>query len=270
MTKQFTDLVRRSPLVAYFVLVFGIEWLLVPLALTSLVPPLVALLLGSWLPNGVGVLVTAATGGSAGLRRLLERVRLWRIGHRWYVIALCLPTTTAGLAIGIGLLSGIGAPEPAGSSYLLPIFLGAVFTGALGEELGWRGTALPHLLARWNALASNLILGILWGLYHLPSFLLAGMPLHDAPLVAFMVASIGITTLMTWTFNRTAGSLIPVFLYHFAFNFLGNATGIFGDATLVWLWAGILGAVAMAVIALEWARFTQPAASVSGDVWQTA
>ncbi len=64
---------------------------------------------------------------------------------------------------------------------------------------------------------------------HLPSFLLSGLPLQDMPPVAFMEACLGLNLLVTWTFNHTGGSLIPVFLYHVAFNFIGNATGIFND-----------------------------------------
>jgi uncharacterized protein len=130
----------------------------------------------------------------------------------------------------------------------------------MGEELGWRGTALPRLQARWNPLTSSLILGILWGIYHLPSFFLSGLPLNDVPFIPFMIACLAITILVTWVFNRTGGSLILVFLFHFAFNFIGNATGIFGFPALFWWFAVLIMAAALVVIALDWKRFTQPAA----------
>lgn len=259
MIVWFTDKVKRSPLVAYFVLVFGLEWLVALLVLSSLVPPMIALLIGSWLPNGIGLLVTGIAGGRAGLRELFSKAVLWRIGLDWYVIALFVPTAMAFLAIGLYMFFGSAVSGFAPASQLLPIVLIAVFTGAMGEELGWRGTALPRLQARWNALISSLILGVLWGLYHLPSFLLSGLPLHNLPLVAFMVAALGITILISWTYNRTDGSLITVFLYHFAFNFIGNAAGIFSNPALFWLLAGICGVAAIAVIASDWDRFTRPA-----------
>jgi membrane protease YdiL (CAAX protease family) len=263
----FTDWVKRSTLVAYFVLVFGIEWLLV-FILSSLVPPMIALLIGSWLPNGVGLLVTGVAGGRAGLRELFSKVVLWRIGLKWYAIALFVPITMAFLAIGLYMLFGNAVvPDFASASQLLLIVLLAVFTGAMGEELGWRGTALPRLQTRWNALISSLILGVLWGLYHLPSFLLSGLPLQNLPLIPFMVAALGMTILISWTFNHTGGSLITVFLYHFAFNFIGNATGIFGVPALLWLLAGICSVVAIAVIALDWTRFTRPATASTEDIW---
>lgn len=266
MITWFTDWIKRSPLVAYFVLVFGIEWLLV-FILSSLLPPMIALLIGSWLPNSVGLLVTGVAGGQAGLRELFSKVVLWRISLKWYVIALFVPITIAFLAIRLYMLIGNPLPDFAPANQLLLIILIAVFTGAMGEELGWRGTALPRLQARWNALISSLILGVLWGLYHLPSFLLSGLPLQNLPLLPFMLGALGISILISWTFNQTCGSLITVFIYHFAFNFIGNATGIFVVPELFWLFAGICSLVAIAVITLDWTSFTRPATASTEGVW---
>jgi membrane protease YdiL (CAAX protease family) len=266
MTKWFTDWVRRSTLVAYFALVFCIEWLLV-FILPSLVPPMIALLIGSWLPNVVAVFVTGVAGGKEGLRELFSKVVLWRIDIRWYAIALSVPMAMGFLAIGLYRLFGNAVPDFAPASQLLPIVLIAVFTGAMGEELGWRGSALPRLQARWNALIASLVLGVLWGLYHLPSFLLSGMPQQNLPLIAFMVASLGLTILISWTFNHTGGSLIPVFLYHFAFNLMLNVTGILGNPALFWLLAVIGSVMAIAVIALDWDRFTRLETASAEGVW---
>lgn len=259
MTSWFTNWAKRSPLIAFFALVFSIEWLLVLvlLLLPSLVPPLVALLIGSWLPNGIGLLVTGVGGGRAGLRELLGRVILWRISLKWYAIASFVPAVVAVLAIGLYALFGNVVPDFASADMLLPLILLAVFTGATGEELGWRGTALPRLQSRLNVLTSSLVLGVLWGLYHVPSFFLSGMPLENAPLITFMVGAVGINVLISWIFNHTGGSLIMMFLFHFALNFMGNVTGIFsGPALFGWL-AGIYCVVAIAIIILDWRLFTR-------------
>jgi membrane protease YdiL (CAAX protease family) len=266
MINWFADWVKRSTLVAYFVLVFGLEWLFF-LLLSRLVPPMVALMIGSWLPNAVGLLVVGVADGRAGLRELFSKVVLWRVDLKWYAVALSAPIAMTFVAIGLYTVLGYAAPDAPPASQLLPIALGAVFTGAMGEELGWRGTALPRLQARWNALTSNLILGVLWGLYHIPAFLLSGLPLKDMPLIPFMVAALGLTTLITWTFNRTGGSLIPGFLYHCAFNFIGNATGAFGVPALLWVLAAICGVTAVAVIALDWARFSRPLIASREGIW---
>lgn len=192
---------------AYFVLVFSIEWVLV-ITLSGNTPPILALLIGSWLPDCVGVLVTGISAGRSGLRELISKVTLWRISFHWYVIAILLPVAMAWIAVGLLMIINHNLPNFAPASQLFLVFFGAVFTGALGEELGWRGTALPRLQAHWNPLTSSLILGFLWGLYHLPSFLLSSLPLKNAPLIPFMISALGLTILVTWTFNHTKGSLI--------------------------------------------------------------
>ena len=259
MTSWFTNWIERSPLIAFFVLVFGIQWLLVLalLILPSLVPPLVALVVGSWLPNGIGLLVTGVTDGRPGLRELFGRVVRWRISIKWYAIASFVPAAVALLAIGLWALLGNAVPDFASADMLLPLILLAVFTGATGEELGWRGTALPRLQARWNVLTSSLVLGVLWGLYHLPSFFLSGMPLENAPLITFMVGTVGINVFISWIFNHTGRSLIMMFLFHFALNFTGNVTGIYSTPALFGLLAAIYCVVAVAVIVLDWTLFTQ-------------
>ena len=80
-----------------------------------------------------------------------------------------------------------------------------------------------------------------------------------------MVAAVGITILISWTFNHTDGSLIAVFLYHSAFNFIGNFAGVFGNPALFWVLAGICSIVAIAVIAFDWDRFTRPAIASTED-----
>jgi hypothetical protein len=150
------------------------------------------------------------------------------------------------------------------------MLLTAVLTGALGEELGWRGVGLPGLQSLWNPLVAGLILGLIWGLYHLPAFFLPGLPQPNPPMVSFLVAAIGISILISWAFNRTGGSLIPVFLCHFSFNLVGNVTGIFGAPSLFGLWAGICSAVAMSVVAFDWGLFSRPAiSSPTEGVWTT-
>jgi hypothetical protein len=76
------------------------------------------------------------------------------------------------------------------------------------------------------------------------------------PANSVLVAALGITFLVSWMFNHTSGSLITVFLYHFAFNFIGNATGIFGNPALAWLFTGICIVVDIMAILLDWVRFT--------------
>jgi membrane protease YdiL (CAAX protease family) len=243
--------VKQSPLIAYFVLVFGFVWLIFYI-FNGRVSPMIILLIGSWLPNIVGLFVTGLVSGWSEIKDLGKRVILWRIGFKWYVIALIVPVFSAVLAIRLNNWINGSSPEFSRVSQLFPILIIALFTGALGEELGWRGAALPLLQERWNALISSLIRG----LYHLPAILVAGLPQHSSPFLPFMLAGLALTVFITWTFNHTLGSLIPVFLYPFAFNFIANFTGIFGVPSIVRMWAGIVSIGAIAVIIVDWFQFT--------------
>ena len=262
----FRSWIRRSPIVAYFVMVFGIEWLLV-FALSSLIPPMIALLIGSWLPNIVGVFITGMAGGRKGLAEMASKIVLWRISFKWYVMAALLPLAIPFLSRWIYKLMGNPVPGVVPLDQIPFLLFVSIFTGAMGEELGWRGTALPRLQARWNALISSLILGVLWGLYHLPSFLISGLPLQDAPLIPFMLGALGLTVFVSWTFNHTRGSLIAVFLYHFAFNFAINAAGIPSDSSLFWLLGCVCLFVASLVVILDWTHFTRKMTASTEDTW---
>ena len=93
-------------------------------------------------------------------------------------------------------------------------FVSLFLRGALGEELGLRGFALPRLQERLSSFRASLIIGVFWGAWHLP-VLIGREPLSIA---AFALLSIGLSMLFTWLFNGSGGSLIPVLLFHAAQN----------------------------------------------------
>ena len=95
-----------------------------------------------------------------------------------------------------------------------------LFQGATGEEAGWRGFALPRLQNRVGAIKASLILGLLWGFWHLPLWLTSGLSGSDllVYILVFNVAIISLTFLMTWVANRVPNSLVPAVILHFCFN----------------------------------------------------
>ena len=122
---------------------------------------------------------------------------------------------------------------------------GAVSGWAAGEELGWRGFALPRLQQHRNALDASILLGLVWGLWHLPLYFVLGtgqsamLSAGTSPAFAiggFLGWTIGLSVLFTWLFNQTGGSLIVVILFHAAVNlaaFLPTAVGSGGAASLL-------------------------------------
>ncbi|MFB0537313.1 MAG: type II CAAX prenyl endopeptidase Rce1 family protein, partial [Anaerolineae bacterium] len=97
--------------------------------------------------------------------------------------------------------------------FVVPFFLVDVLTN--GEEIGWRGYVLPRLQARFSALVSSLILGVVWGLWHLPRFWVAG---DTESFALATLHNIAMAVLFTWVYNNTNGSLLMVTLFHAAIN----------------------------------------------------
>ena len=123
-----------------------------------------------------------------------------------------------------------------------------LFVLVVGEELGWRGYALPLLLEKRSPLTASVILGVVWGLWHLPTFLVPGTPQYGLPLTAFVLLTIEYSILMTWVFLHTLGSVLIATLFHGAINlsqglFLGGMDG----ASRYWLLSIVYGVAALIV-----------------------
>ena len=232
---------KRYSLVAFFLLAFAIAWgFWIPAALAARgmlsfpFPATLAGVLGAWGPSLAGIIVTAAFDGKAGLRTLFKRLAVWRAGFQWYLFVLTWPAVLSLLTSGIAMLLGSPAPDfahplvtteypappeafGAGFLPLLPmVFVIQVFGSSLGEELGWRGFAVPRLQARQSALLSSLILGIVWGLWHLPRNWTPGVP-FDVVSLGWLVLGLALNAVLyTWVFNNTRGSLVPMILFHTA------------------------------------------------------
>ncbi len=230
--------VRNKELLLYFILVFAWIWgiaaflFLLPNLSNAIFGPMSGsnplFILAVWGPNIVALTLTALFYGKRGVLNLLRKYTIWKVPIGWYLFILVgLPAVglAAALLAGtfstsiIGLWNGQTIPR------LLPMLLNLLITGALGEELGWRGFALPRLLQKWNALTASLILGALWGLWHLPAFLAAGTPQSGLSLPAFVLGAIVLSSLTTWVFIHTNGSLLLCALIHFMANFSLSALG---------------------------------------------
>jgi membrane protease YdiL (CAAX protease family) len=145
--------VRKHRLIAFFVLAYLLTWWIYPLLkFSSLLG-----IFGLFGPALAAIIMAAVTEGKAGVKALLSRVVLWRAGVQWYVIALGLPTLLALATAALGYL--LGASEFIQAGVLTPIEL-VLFVLVVGEELGWRGYALPLLLEKRSALTASLILGV--------------------------------------------------------------------------------------------------------------
>ena len=249
----------------FFALAFGISWALwVPAALFGSRSTLLVVLAGAFGPTLAALLRTALHDGRRGLKRLLGRLPSWRVGAGWYLVML-LGTAAVGF-LTILPYPLFGGPPVSFSPAVPPAFLPVVFLvsllfgGPLNEEAGWRGYTLPRLQSEKSALSSSLILGLVWGLWHLPLFFVGGTSQSGWPFVPFVLWTVALSVLLAWVYNNTGGSLLLAVLAHGAVNFTaGFLFPIFPaagaeDATPFLLYAALLGVAAVAVVLLAGPR----------------
>jgi membrane protease YdiL (CAAX protease family) len=208
--------------------------------------------LWSLLPGTLAVAV--ATGGLPAVRDLARRVVRWRVAPAWYVVALGLPALLA--SAGTGVLLALGGTSQVGVSMTtgeaLSYFLIGIPLFVLTEELAWRGFALPRLQALMPALPASLALGVVWALWHVPTFLLPSQGVSAVPYEAFAVFVLAQSVLTTWLFNRTGGSVLIAGLFHAASDAVYSGAGVIGgDGRLFWLVTALGCAAAVGVVAWE-------------------
>jgi membrane protease YdiL (CAAX protease family) len=216
-------LIRGHPMASFLLLIFTLTWVLqIPwIASTEgWLPfefPFPLLFVMGWMPGIAAVIVTGATSGKAGVRSLLGRVLIWRVGFKWYLFPIFGSAALWIAALALDpLLGGAGLQLPAFSVELL---LGATITLVLiflinSEEIAWRGFAMPRLQAHHSALAASLFLGVFEGLFHLPYFFRPSSDQAAAGLPVFMIGTLAGAVIFTCLFNNTRGSVLLVMLFH--------------------------------------------------------
>lgn len=258
-------LVQRYPLVAFFALAHAGVLSLALLARISLGFGFLAL----FTPAAAALIITACVEGRAGVRALLARATIWRVGPHWYLIALGLPAVLSLGASGLSL--ALGAPADVRFSELSALTL-LLFVLVIGEELGWRGFALPRLQARYGPLGASAILGTLWATWHLPNQLIPGLEHYGDGFPAFALYVLPMTVLFTWLANRTGGSVLLAWLFHGAINGLIFVNHALDIVERWWLSAAVYGLAALLVIiAGGLGRIAQtPAPAVDSEVGSVA
>jgi len=233
---------KRGSVWLFFMLTFAFTWAVFLLASAAsrvnLLPPfpesptILIAYVATYSPTIVAFLLTFAYAGKRGVKQLISRA----FGRRaliekkiWYLPTIFLWPAISGLALILTIPFGGSMPET--SLFFQPLFIPLVFlvsllSAPMAEEFGWRGYALDRLQARWNALFSSLILGIIWGGWHLPSYLVSGTSQFQnlqkygmIELVFFFMAIIGTSILFTWVYNNTKGSLLIMIIFHTFTNF---------------------------------------------------
>ena len=257
--------IKRYPLLSMYLVMFTLAWsIMIPQALYTqgiLSAPLPGFLeiLTGWAPGIAAIVVSAVVAGRAGVRDLLGRFLIWRVGVQWYLIGLFLLAFLIlggiGLHVAFGgempLIPAAGAPAwDIALTFVLFVILGFLINT---EEVAWRGFALPRLQVRYGALLAALLITVPEVLLHVPLYWIEGSFIQTVGVGWFSAFSVAAVIIYVYVFNRTQGSLLIVTLLHTSQNAWSNllsdnsARPFYFTVVLTWI-------LALALISLTTGR----------------
>jgi hypothetical protein len=206
---------------------FGLAWglvgllILFPEPLTAVFGELSAknplFILAVYSPAIAAFTLVIHHGGLPGLRRYLSRLLLWKVHPGW--VAFIIFGIPALYYAGAALKGNLWTePFPFSSWYeVIPALAFMLVLGPV-EEFGWRGLALPLLQQRYAPVWAGLILGLIWGIWHLPAFFLSGTPQSAWPFFPFLIGAVAVGVIVTPLFNASGGSILLPLLVHWQLN----------------------------------------------------
>lgn len=241
-------------LAAYFILAYLISWAIaIPLALAKqglirqVFPPWFHYLV-AYGPMLSALIVTSATQGRQGLKAIGARIVQWQVGIQWWLAALSpvLIGVLVVLVMNLMRVQKISLSDLGAVQFLPPLGgIGAlllwILTFGFGEEIGWRGYALPRLQKDHNALNATLILTLFWALWHLPQFFYLFDP---AIAIGWFIGLLAGAIVFTWLLNSAEGSILVVAIFHGSFNYVtassagsGLLAAVVSTVVMVWAFA---------------------------------
>lgn len=229
------NLAKKHTLPFFFVLAVGLTWIFMitdALGSHGILPfrlPLPLMVVMGYMPTLAAVLVAGWTEGREGIRTLFRKLFTIRVGLRWYLFAIFGMVGVYAFSIGLYNLmhhdAGLSlfserlpqAPSWQVALMVIPMFIAIGIVN--GEELAWRGFAMPRLQKKYNALTASIIMGLIWSLFHLPLFFtMTGSSQTGMPFWSFTLSTVSLSILFTWMLNNTRGSVFLAYLFHAAQN----------------------------------------------------
>lgn len=283
VSSALSDRIQRHRIASFFVLAFAITWSLdATVLLLEMEPSWTRWIISGFLsalgPALAAGIVLYVSGDS--LREWLNRVVRWRVHPKWYAAAIGIPVI---VALGSGAVAQVlGSPVDFSGFAFDPITLGigiilGTTIGGGQEELGWRGFAQPELQERYGGLWAAVIIGVLWGGWHLPLFFDPTAVHSQWPLssqLAYFVGIIAFSILLAWVYNGSGGSILLAMLMHGAENAAGGLVPLDVERVIIegvpdWValaplnvsHAVIMWLIALAVLVIAGRRLAAPHAS---------
>ena len=175
-------------------------------------------LLGVFAPSISAVLVSAWRGGAQAVRTLLTPLGRIDVAARWYAFAvLFMASIKLAAAAGVRLIDGAWPPSGVNPA-LIPFAILLSTPVQAGEEIGWRGFALPRLAERFGMRMASVLLGVIWAVWHLPLFYVAGADTMGQSFPVYLAQIVAVSVAMAWLYAHTGGSLLLAMLMHSSIN----------------------------------------------------
>lgn len=249
---------KRKELITFFMIAFGWMWLInLPRVMAAFgwfeIPPLLSTIMGYVALFGPAVaafILTRIQSGKDGVKALWQNGWQVKFDKKWLVPAILLIPLSGVLTWGILAILNkpiewqYGAPV----AMIVPIGLLIWLLNAYPEEYGWRGYALPQLLKIFTPLTASLILGVIWGLWHLPLHFIPGTTQYVIPFWQFFLQTVLLSILYTWLHKGTGGSVFIAALFHAFGNITGAAIPYWTTNWGRWISFGIQLVIALAVV----------------------
>ncbi|MHA1256195.1 MAG: CPBP family intramembrane glutamic endopeptidase [Promethearchaeota archaeon] len=252
-------------LILYFIIAYAFTWLLwLPAVLFtngliggSFMTYFILGMIAPWGPMVSAFSLTLKFEGKSGFKKNIKRWLNFKLGLWWIPVIILVPILVI-LAhlLNVSLFKG-SFPVSDIPLWLIPLIfiITLLIDGPLAEEFGWRGYAKPRMEEKTNSLLANLILGFIWGFWHLPLFFIVGFPHHDfLPLWLFILNAVVFSLIMAWIQNNTEQSIVPALIIHTWMNlmmiFLPLMEPIPGGNYMPWLLSVIIMAVLIAVVTI--------------------
>jgi len=258
-------------LLIYFLIAFGWTWLMwLPSILigilnieslmywiheveTSVLIIILAIfgILGTLGPFVGAFATTYLCEGKPGVKTLWKRFWNLEMGLKWFMICVLFWLIPFGFPyILTRLIDGISPELVWVSQPWIPLvwfFMNFTRSGGMSEEFGWRGYALPRFQAKWNALISSLILGVIWAVWHLPLWFILGDPHQGTSFLTFSFYLILVSIFYTWLFNNTKGNILGAVLFHAMANTIAQMIPLWGPNAGIYLFGVILIVVVLII-----------------------
>ena len=221
-------------LVAFFLLTDALMWACFGTVAAAGIPTnsmlgFLLITLGVFAPSLVALALTARTEGRSGVRSLLGRIMRGPVAARWYVFAVAyIPAIKLAAAAIHRIATGAWPRFGDVPLYLIPLAILVSTPVQAGEEVGWRGYALPRMAERIGLAPASVLLGLLWAFWHLPQFFIREADTYGQSFLVYVLQVTALSVAMAWLFAKAGGSLLPVMLMHAAVN---NAKVIVPSAT---------------------------------------